>query len=162
METKVTRQPRLERQPAPDLEVHLGYWLRHVSNRVSGAFARSLQAKHASIAEWVVLCHVQKRPRTTPGELAEALDLTRGAVSKIIDKLEAKKWIACSAKPEDSRVQLLSPTRSGSRILPQLAEIANQNDREVFDVLDADERAALRRLLAKLCEFHAIGGVPIE
>src|ERR1700677_1007631 len=98
METKVTRQPRLERQPAPDLEVHPGYLLRDVSNRVSVAFARSLQAKHASIAEWVVLCHAQQRPRTTPGELAEALDLTRGAVSKIIDKLQAKKWIACSAK----------------------------------------------------------------
>jgi DNA-binding MarR family transcriptional regulator len=147
---------------ASDLERHLGYWLRRVSNRVSGVFARALQAKHTSVAEWVVLCHVQERPGITPGDLAEALDLTRGAVSKVIDKLAAKNWIACSAKPGDSRVQLLSPTRRGRRILPQLAEIADRNDREFFDGLDAGERAALRRLLGKLAEFHQIGDVPIE
>jgi len=147
---------------ASDLELHLGYWLRRVSNHVSGAFARALQTRHTSVAEWVLLCHVQERPGITPGELAEALDLTRGAVSKVIDKLEAKNWIGCSIKREDSRVQLLSLTRSGGRILPQLAEIADQNDREFFDGLEADERATLRRLLVKLAEFHQIRDVPIE
>jgi DNA-binding MarR family transcriptional regulator len=150
------------RQPPSDLELHLGFWLRRVSNHVSGAFARALQTKHTSVAEWVVLCRVQERPGITPGELAEALDLTRGAVSKVIDKLEAKNWITCSTKPGDSRVQLLSLTRSGSRILPQLAEIADQNDREFFDGLDADERATLQRLLGKLAELHQIRDVPIE
>jgi DNA-binding MarR family transcriptional regulator len=162
METKTKRQPRAGQQPRPGLEFHLGYRLRRVSNRVSGAFARSLQAKHTSVAEWVVLCRVQERPGITTGELAEALDLTRGAVSKVIDKLEAKNWIACSTKPEDSRVQLLSLTRPGSRILPQLAEIADRNDREFFNGLEAGERATLRRLLGKLAEFHQIREVPIE
>jgi DNA-binding MarR family transcriptional regulator len=144
-----------------DLEVHLGYWLRRVSNHVSGAFARALQTRHTSVAEWVVLCRVQERPGITPGELAEALELTRGAVSKVIDKLEAKNWIARSAKPGDSRVQLLSLTQPGRRILPQLAEIADQNDRQFFDGLEADEKATLRRLLTKLAEIHQIRDVPI-
>lgn len=143
-------------------ELHLGYWLRRVSNRVSGAFARALQARHTSVAEWVVLCHVQERPGITPGELAEALDFTRGAVSKIIDKLEAKQWIAGATKPGDSRAQLLSLTQQGRRILPQLAEIADRNDREFFDSLEAGERATLRRLLGKLAESHQIRDVPIE
>jgi DNA-binding MarR family transcriptional regulator len=147
---------------APDLELHLGYWLRRVSNRVSGAFARALQTRHTSVAEWVVLCHVQERPGITPGELADALDLTRGAVSKVIDKLEAKNWIERSTKPGDSRVQLLSLPGRASRILPQLAEIADRNDREFFDGLEADERATLRRLLGKLAEFHQVRDVPSE
>lgn len=146
----------------PDLETHLGYWLRRVSNHVSGAFARALQARHTSVAEWVVMCHVQARPGITSGEIAEKLRLTRGGVSKIIDKLEAKRWIVRSTNAKDGRVQLLSPTRQGSRILPQLAEIANQNDREFFEGLDAGERATLRRLLGKLVAFHQIREVPIE
>jgi DNA-binding MarR family transcriptional regulator len=147
---------------ASDLELHLGPWLRRVSNHVSGAFARALQTRHTSIAEWVVLCHVQERPGITQGELAEALNLTRGAVSKVIDKLETKNWIARSTKPGDSRVQLLSLTRRGSCILPQLAEIADQNDREFFGGLEADEGATLRRLLGKLAELHQIRDVPSE
>ena len=151
-----------EEQPLPDLELHLGYWLRRVSNHVSGAFARALQTRHTSVAEWVVMRHLQEQPGITSGELAEALALTRGAVSKVIDKLEAKNWITRSANPQDNRVQLLSLTRQGRRILPQLAEIADQNDQQFFDCLNADEWSALRRLLGKLAEFHQIRNVPIE
>lgn len=162
METKFRHRPPPRPQATPDLESHLGYWLRRVSNHVSGAFARALQARHTSVAEWVVLCQVQGRTGITPGELSEILDLTRGAISKVIDKLEAKNWIVRSAKPEDARVQLLSLTRQGSRILPQLAEIADQNDREFFDRLDAGEKATLRSLLGKLAELHQIRDVPVE
>lgn len=162
METSIRRLARLPRNAAPELESHLGYWLRRVSNHVSGAFARSLQTRHTSVAEWVVMCQVQGRPGITPAELAEGLDLTRGAVSKIIDKLEAKQWVAHSTKPEDGRVQLLSLTRRGSRILPELAAIADLNDQEFFEGLDSDEKATLRRLLGKLVEFHQIRNVPIE
>ncbi len=158
----VSMETITDRRKASNLELHLGYWLRRVSNHVSGAFARALQMRHTSVAEWVVLCHVRERPGVTPGALAEALDLTRGAVSKIIDKLEAKNWIARAAKPDDSRAQLLSLTRHGGRVLPQLAKIAERNDREFFDGLSAGERAALRRLLEKLAEFHQIREVPIE
>ena len=152
----------MRQRPAPDLELHLGYWLRRVSNQVSGEFARALQARHTSVAEWVVLCRVRERPGITPGELAEALALTRGAVSKVIDKLEAKNWITGSTKPEDNRVQLLFLTRQGSRVLPELAKIADRNDQTFFAVLEADERATLRRLLSKLADLHHIGAVPIE
>jgi DNA-binding MarR family transcriptional regulator len=145
-----------------DLELHLGYWLRRASSHVSGAFARALQTRHTSVAEWVARCQVQERPGIAPGSLAEALDLTRGAVSKVIDKLEAKNWIARSAKPGDSRVQLLSLTGRGSRILPRLREIAHQNDREFFDGLEAGERATLRRLLGKLATLHQTRDVPIK
>jgi DNA-binding MarR family transcriptional regulator len=151
-----------KRRSAPDLELHLGYWLRRVSHSVSGEFARTLQTRRTSVAEWVVLCQVKERPGITPGELAEALALTRGAVSKVIDKLEAKNWITGSTKPEDNRVRLLSPTRRGSRVLPELAEIADRNDETFFDVLEADERATLRRLLSKLVDLNHIGAVPIE
>jgi len=162
METDLTRLRRIRSTAAPDLESHLGYWLRRVSNHVSGAFARALQTRHISVAEWVVICQVQGRPGITPGELAEMLDLTRGAVSKVIDKLEAKRWIARSTKPQDGRVQLLSLTRLGTRILPELTEIADQNDRQFFEGLDPGERTTLRRLLGKLTELHQIRDMPIE
>ena len=38
-----------------DLETHLGYWLRFVSNHVSHAFSLKLQARDVTVAEWVVL-----------------------------------------------------------------------------------------------------------
>jgi DNA-binding MarR family transcriptional regulator len=145
-----------------NLESHLGYWLRRVSNTVSGDFARSLHARQTSVAEWVLLRHLHERQPATPGELAEALAMTRGAISKIVDKLQAKGWVTSRIKPEDNRVQLLSLTRVGRRVLPQLAEIADRNDEHFFACLDAAERSELRRLLGKLAEHHQILDVPVD
>ena len=144
------------------LESHLGYCLRRISNTVTGEFARSLYARQTSVAEWVLLRHLYDREKATPGELAEASTMTRGAISKIIDKLQAKGWIRSKVNPEDNRGQLLSLTPVGRRNLPELAEIADQNDQQFFACLDADERAALKSLLSKLAEHHQIRDIPVE
>src|SRR5271156_6906431 len=157
METKVTKTQQLAQ-----LESHLGYWLRRVSNAVSGTFARSLQEKQTSVAEWVLLRELHERGQTSPGELADSLGLTRGAVSKIVDKLDAKGWIQTEAKKGDSRFRLLSLTRAGRRSLPVLAEIADQNDARYFDCLNAREKCVLRGLLVKLADHNSIHDVPTE
>jgi DNA-binding MarR family transcriptional regulator len=144
------------------LETHLGYWLRRVSNAVSGSFVRSLQARQTSVAEWVLLRHLHDRKQATPGELAEALTMTRGAISKVIDKLQAKDWIRSRITPEDNRVQLLSLTAAGRRVVPELADIADHNDDQFFAFLNAGERRLLRGLLIKLANHHQIRDVPFE
>lgn len=151
-----------EQRASPGLEAHLGYWLRRVSNHISAAFARSLQEQHVSVAEWVVLSEVADRPEVRPAELADRLGLTRGAVSKVLDKLERKKWITRQTMADDNRVQLLSLTRQGQRVRPQLAEIADRNDERFFGCLDTKEQETLRRLLRKLIEVHHIRDVPVE
>ena len=156
METHSKLQPLPRLEPALYFELHIGYWLRRVTAHVQGASFRALQKRHVSVAEWVVLCLILDRPRITPGELAESLTMTRGAVSKIIDKLEAKKWVARSAKPGDGRVQLLSLTQRGSQIIPQLAEILDQHERKIFGSLEVDERITLRRLLKKRAEIQNV------
>ncbi len=114
------------------LESHLGYWLRRVSNTVSGEFARSLHARQTSVAEWVLLRHLYERQQVTPGELAEASKMTRGAISKIIDKLQAKGWIKSRINPEDNRAQLLSLTPVGRRNLPELSRDRRSERRAVL------------------------------
>ncbi len=149
-------------QRISDLESHLGYWLRRVSNAVSGAFSRALQDRQTSVAEWVLLRELHERGQAAPGKLADVLGLTRGAVSKIIDKLEAKGWIQADAKEGDNRYRLLSLTRAGQRSLPILAQIADQNDSAYFDCLNANEKVFLRELLIKLAEHNHIHDVPTE
>ncbi len=144
------------------LESHLGYWLRRVSNAVSGAFARALQERQTSVAEWVLLRELHGRGQTSHGELADRLGLTRGAVSKIVDKLDAKGWVQTDAKEGDSRFRLLSLTRAGRRNLPVLAEIADQNDAHYFDCLSSSEKSVLRALLIKLADHNHIHDVPTE
>jgi DNA-binding MarR family transcriptional regulator len=146
----------------PGLEAHLGYWLRRVSNQVSGRFVRALQAEGVSVAEWVVLCLLQERAGMTPTGLAEATAMTRGAVSKVVEKLESKGCVCRAAHPGDNRIQRLSLTRKGAGRLPRLAALADRNDDRFFGCLDPGEKAALRRLLEKLTDHHQLRGAPTE
>lgn len=146
----------------PDLEAHLGYWLRHVSNHVSGAFAQALQERQVSVAEWVALRHLHDRQKITPGELADLLGMTRGAISKVLNKLESKEWITRAIHVDDNRVQWITLTPKGEQILPELAQLADSNDAHFFGCLSSEEQETLRNLLQKLAHSHQWHDVPID
>lgn len=144
------------------LEDHLGYWMRRVSNQVSGGFARALEQREASVAEWVLLRLLNEWEEVSPAELAEAMGMTRGAISKIVAKADAKEWVIGRGDPQDGRALRLKLTRKGQRVVPQLAEIADRNDARFFGCLSRNERAELRRLLTKLTECNEIRGIAVE
>jgi DNA-binding MarR family transcriptional regulator len=159
----MTSMETISRRPAiSKLDAHLGYWLRRVSNSVSGGFAQSLQMKQTSVAEWVLLRRLWDETEATPGEMAKVLRMTRGAISKIIDKLESKGWVRSRANPDDNRGQLLSLTGAGRRVVPELADIADYNDRKFFSCLHSEERTALHQLLRKLAAHHRMHDIPLE
>jgi DNA-binding MarR family transcriptional regulator len=132
----------------------LGYWVRLVSNHVSRAFARELQEQGLSVTEWVALNQIEEGTTLTPAGLADAMGMTRGAISKVLDKLQSKGLTSRATSREDNRVQLLALTRQGKRALPELTTIADGNDEHFFGALDANERATLRKLLKKLADTH--------
>lgn len=144
------------------LERHLGYWLRRVSNAVSGRFSHAVQAESVSVAEWVALRLLHDEERRTPGDLAGLTGMTRGAISKIVEKLEGKDLVARTANPDDARVQWLSLTRSGQFSVARLAAIADRNDEEFFGRLTTSEQKELRRLLEKLCDLHGLNETPVD
>ena len=143
------------------LEDHLGYWLRYVSNHVSGVFAQALQERQVAVAEWVALRHIYDRETITPGELADLIGMTRGAISKVLTKLERKEWIARTIDAADNRVQWITLTPAGQQILPELAQLADRNDAYFFGGLSQAEQATLRSLLKKLTEIHQWHSVPV-
>lgn len=149
-------------QPAPALETHLGYWVRLVSNHISGTFARALQEQGLSVAEWVALNQIGTGTASTPAGLADAMGMTRGAISKVLDKLQFKGWISRATSSEDNRVQLLALTRQGKAVLPELTTIADGNDERFFGALDTTERATLRKLLKKLADTHQMHNIPVD
>ena len=80
---------------------HLGYWLRLVSNHVSHAFARGIEGQGVTVAEWVVLRQLYDVDALAPSRLAERMGMTRGAISKLADRLIAKALIARTEDPDD-------------------------------------------------------------
>lgn len=145
-----------------DLKDHLGYWLRFLSNAVSNGFARRVEEMGVSIAEWVVLRILLDRSPMMLSRIAEEMDMTRGAVTKLADRLLAKGLVTREPSPDDGRVQLLALTKAGRSLVPALAALADENDHFYFRHLTKNERKTLEGLLRKLIAAAGLNAVPID
>jgi DNA-binding MarR family transcriptional regulator len=143
------------------LDAHLGYWLRYVSNHVFHAFAQKVAARGVSVAEWVMLRELYGAP-ATPSALATKLGMTRGGISKIVDRLEIKALVTRTSSTTDRRSQTLALTKAGLALVPKLAALADRNDEEFFGHLDAAQRADLATAMREIVRRSGLRSIPLE
>ena len=144
------------------LQDHLGYWLRYVSNQVSHAFSLKVAAREVTVAEWVVLRELYEQDAMVPSALAERLGMTRGAISKLADRLAAKALLTRVPGKTDRRYQDLALTTAGRALVPELSDLADQNDAEFFGRLLPEDRAAIRRLMMDIMRQFGLRTTPVD
>lgn len=143
------------------LEDHLGYWLRFVSNHVSQGFAERVAGAGVTVAEWVVLRRLYDHPDAAPSDLADGLGLTRGAISKLVERLAAKDLLTVTPNPRDRRGQRVTLTDAGRTLVPRLAALADANDAAFFACLTPEQRAQLQALLHQVIAANGLRALPL-
>ena len=146
--------------PPSALTSHLGYWLRFVSNHVSQAFARKVEQEGVTVAEWVVMRELYDRPDVPPSVLAEELGLTRGAISKLSERLLAKGLVSRRDSETDGRAHRLTLSDAGRHLIPKLSALADANDAEFFAHLTDIERQTIERLMRGIVERRRLTTPP--
>ena len=141
---------------------HLGYWLRFVSNHVSHTFAQKLMRCDVTVAEWVVLRELHESAAVAPSDLAERLGLTRGAVSKLIDRLEAKMLVMRTVSQDDKRYQSVALSSAGTALVPDLCAIADENDATFFGHLSPAEREGMTVILREIIRRQGVKTIPMN
>src|SRR5277367_2174589 len=152
-----------EKTAASGLKKHLGFWMRVASNQVSHAFARKLESSGVTVAEWVVLREMYgSGERTAPSVVAELTELSSGAVSKLISRLLEKGLVTRRESSDDRRYQDIELTMAAIALVPALAKLADENDKEFFGVISKTERETLRAILERIVTRHKLTAIPIE
>jgi MarR family transcriptional regulator, lower aerobic nicotinate degradation pathway regulator len=144
------------------LEAHLGYWLRYVSNHVSHAFAAKLAGRGVTVAEWVVLRQLYDDGALAPSLLATRLGMTRGAISKLADRLAAKSLIVRKDSKRDRRSHKLEITSEGRALVPELTTLADRNEEEFFGHLSPRERREIAEAMMEIVRRGKLRIVPID
>jgi DNA-binding MarR family transcriptional regulator len=144
------------------LKSHIGFWMRFVSNHVSHAFARKLEQSSVTVAEWVVMREMFGETQTPPSIVADRIGMTRGAITKIVDRLLHKGLVTRRESSGDRRYQEIALTAAGRRLVPALAALADQNDEEFFHPLSRGERETMLSILKKLVHAHGLEKLPVE
>jgi DNA-binding MarR family transcriptional regulator len=133
-----------------------------VSNAVSHSFARKVEAEGVTVAEWVFLRVLHDVEHIAPSLLAERMGMTKGAISKLADRLVEKGFVKREANPESRRGQMLVIEAAGRRLVPRLAALADDNDAEFFQSLGQRERQLLKQVLRKIVSERDLKNVPTD
>jgi len=145
------------------VEKFIGGWLRVVSNAVSQSFARQLRSSDVTIAEFVLLrILLHSDEALSPGELSRNTGLSKGAVSKLLDRAVRHGLVLRCESSEDRRYQEVRLTRKGSSLVRRLEKLAQSNDDDFFSCLTKTERASLVRILKKVSANHEMPTMPTD
>lgn len=144
------------------LDSHVGFWLRYVSNYVSGRFEKSVEAAGVSISEWVALRTLYSKTESTPADLMRELGMTKGAISKILGSLEKKELLKRETSLVDRRAQQISLTRKAKNLIPKLAALADQNDEKFFGHMSPQQRVDLISVMQEIICLHGLREIPVE
>ncbi|MBK8398353.1 MAG: MarR family transcriptional regulator [Leptospiraceae bacterium] len=137
--------------------------MRIVSNNVSHSFAKKLNNSGVSVAEWVIMREMFESGDTiSPSQIAEITGMTRGAISKLIDRLLQKKLVTRKESTDDRRYQELKLTKEAKRLIPNLTKLADENDAEFFSLLTKEERKKLTEILIKTVKLNKLTKFPVE
>jgi DNA-binding MarR family transcriptional regulator len=147
---------------ASELTDHTGYWMRMVSNAVSQEFARKVSGEDVTVAEWAFMRTLYDLEPTPPSVLAERMGMTKGAISKLAERLIAKGLVEREESQQDKRAHSLSLTKEGRAKIPVLASLADENDAEFFGVLTKEDHEALDRILRVLAERRELKAPPVD
>lgn len=106
-----------------------------------------------SLAENLVLCQVAMAPeeRLRMVEIAGVLNVAKSAITKTVDRLEDRGWLARHRDAEDRRTVYATLTPAGAEVFrraqPAFAEAVSSQLRGPLTPAEVNQ---LRRLLAKL------------
>ena len=88
--------------------------------------------------------------RLSPTQLGRGLMLSSAGVTSRIDRLERRGLVRRLPDPNDRRGVIVELTEDGLAVVDAAVAANSSSDRQLLERLDADELAALERLLRKL------------
>lgn len=129
----------------------LGYHLRRTQVAIFRHFSRTVAAE-ADITPGLLgmLQVIAANPGLAQSRLAEAMEVDRSTIVKVVDQLQARGLIVRDPSPHDKRSYCLRLTESGIRELRHMQELMLQHEDDFTQPLSAEERELLIRLLERL------------
>ncbi len=157
-----SRTPSFYRPGSYRPEESVTYLMRLITTAVASEVSARLEPEGLTHAQWVPLFKLHQGEATTAAELARAVYLDAGSMTRMLDRLEAKGFVRRVRSEQDRRVIHLALTPAGeataARIPQILCEVQNAHLRG-FTRAELDTlQGLLQRVLTNARELESEGG----
>ncbi|MGC4030091.1 MAG: MarR family transcriptional regulator [Steroidobacteraceae bacterium] len=139
-------------------EESIGYLLRQTVSTLNRAAETEMRPHGLTAVQWAPLMIISRGGNPTAASLARDLNTDTGAMTRMLDRLEAKGLLTRSRSSLDRRVVVLTLTDQGrdltTRIPHHLASVYNQH----LAGFTADEFQQLKQFLRRIIANRDHGG----
>ena len=142
-----TASPRAR---AFDVRRSLGYLVSHVRQEWITALETELKPLDLTAAQYIVIINVGSTRAETPVELCRVMQYDTGAMTRLLDRIEAKGLVRRAAHGADRRCLVVELTEAGHELYPRLLQIVMDMNKRALKGFTRDEAATLEKLLKRV------------
>jgi DNA-binding MarR family transcriptional regulator len=122
-----------------------------ISRRIKRSMDETLSDFDLTWGEWTVLGSLRKSGHASPGELARQHELSSGAMTNRLDRLEESGLIRRVPNPEDRRAIVIELTEAGDKVWHESVDVQARKEALIAAAaLGAQEREELNNHLRRL------------
>jgi DNA-binding MarR family transcriptional regulator len=128
----------------------VGYLVRRLYTLLLGRFEGALARADFTLTQWIVLIQLRDGCARTAADIANDLQHDSGALTRVLDRLERRGYLARRRSTRDRRVVELRLTRAGRRIVEELVPLVVDETNAALAPLSHAEFLQLRDYLQRL------------
>jgi DNA-binding MarR family transcriptional regulator len=132
----------------------VGYLVRRLYTLMLARFESALAQADFTLTQWIVLIQVHEGVARTASDIAHDLGHDTGALTRVVDQLEARGFLQRRRSAQDRRQVELRLTPAGHAIVKKLLPLVVDQTNQALTPLTREEFGQMQRMLVRLVE-HA-------
>ena len=131
-----------------------GHLIRRAQQISTAIFTDECAGFDLTAVQYASLSTIEANPGVDATRLSALIAFDRSTIGGVLERLEAKGWIARDPSPHDRRVKLLRITAEGTRLLREVEPAVRRVQERLLAPLAPHDRAVMLRLLGELADLH--------
>ncbi len=137
-----------------DLYQMPGHLIRRAQQIATALFTDECAAFDLTSVQYAALCAIRANPQVDATRLSSLIAFDRSTIGDVLERMEAKGWIARTASTQDRRIKLVRLSPAGLKLLHQVGPAVRRVQERLLAPLAPQDRGTIIRLLGELAELH--------
>lgn len=126
------------------------FWIGRLASVMKDAFNQKLAKWDVTYPQWMILNVLHHELANTPAQIAENIGVDRSAVTRLLDRLEAKNLAERMHDGLDRRSVKILMTRQGTALMDELNDAAREHQQLFLSQMHPTELRAFKTNVQKL------------
>jgi MarR family transcriptional regulator, lower aerobic nicotinate degradation pathway regulator len=134
------------------LEDQVGFLLRRAYQRASSNLVERIGPHDLTAPQYATLARLYERGTLSQNRLGRLVAMEPANIRDVVLRLKKRRLVTCKRDPNDGRLNLVSLTPSGVRLIEELIPVEVESTAFTLAPLNAAERRTLYDLLERLSD----------